>query len=100
VGHAARGYADPGRPPAWKILVELVRSLVVAALLAGFAEQIGIDDWAGAVLLGLASWIGFPLVLCTGAIIWENVPWRLAAIHAGDWLPKLVVIAVIVSVWR
>jgi hypothetical protein len=30
----------------------------------------------------------------------ENVSWKLAAIHAGDWLAKLVIIAVLVSVWR
>jgi hypothetical protein len=28
------------------------------------------------------------------------VPWKLAAIHAGDWLVKLVVVTVIVSLWR
>jgi hypothetical protein len=93
-------YADPGRTPAWKVLVELARSLVVVAVVAGFAEQIGIETWAGAVLLGLAAWIGFPLVLWTGAVIWENVPRKLAAIHAGDWLLKLALIAVIVGVWR
>ena len=27
----------------------------------------------------------------------ENTPWRLAAIHAGDWLVKLLVVALIVS---
>lgn len=30
----------------------------------------------------------------------ENVRPKLAAIHAGDWLVKLVVVSVIVSVWR
>jgi hypothetical protein len=33
-------------------------------------------------------------------VIHENTPWKLAAIHAGDWLVKLLVVAVIVSVWR
>jgi hypothetical protein len=93
-------YADPGRPPAWKLGVELVRNLVLVAVLAGFTEQIDIDGWADAVVLGLASWVGFPLVLWTGAVVWERVPWKLAAIHAGDWLVKLLVVAVIVGVWR
>jgi Protein of unknown function (DUF1761) len=53
----------------------------------------------GAVRLGLALWIGFPVVLWTGAVTWERVPPKLAAIHAGDWLLKLLVIAAIVSVW-
>lgn len=92
-------YADSAGTPAWKVvLVELARSLVVAAMLAGLA--VGISGWAGAVALGLALWIGFPVVLLIGSVFHENVPWKLAAIHAGDWLVKLVVIAVIVGVWR
>ena len=30
----------------------------------------------------------------------KRQPWKMAAIHAGDWLVKLVLIAVIVGVWR
>jgi hypothetical protein len=94
-------YADGmTRPPAWKMLVEVVRSLVVASVLAGLAAELHITDWAGGVALGLALWIGFPVVLWTGAVMWERVPLKLAAIHAGDWLMKVLVIAVIVSVWN
>jgi hypothetical protein len=39
-------------------------------------------------------------VLWTGAILWEKTPWKLAAIHAGDWVVKLLVIVLIVSVWQ
>jgi hypothetical protein len=35
-----------------------------------------------------------------GSILWEKVPFKMAAIHAGDWLVKLVLLAVIVGVWR
>jgi hypothetical protein len=45
-------------------------------------------------------WIGFPVVLLAGSVFHENVPFRLAALHAGDWLVKLLVIAVIVGVWH
>jgi hypothetical protein len=92
--------ADTGRPPTWKLLVELVRSLVVAIVVAGFANKLGIVDFTDAVQLGLAFWVGFPLVLLVGSVIWENVPRRAAAIHAGDWLVKTLTIAVIVSVWQ
>lgn len=97
---ANRGSRADGRPPVWKMLVELVRSLVVGSVLAGLAELLGIVDWTGAVQVGFAAWIGFPVVLLSGSVLWDNVPWRLAAIHAGDWLVKLLVIALIVSVWR
>jgi hypothetical protein len=94
------GAAGQKRPPAWKVPVELVRSLVVATVLAGLAAKLGIEDWSGAVQLALATWIGFAAVLYSGSVLWENVPWKLAAIHAGDWLVKTIVIAVIVSLWH
>jgi hypothetical protein len=93
---AARGE----RPPPWKLAVELARSLILAAVVAGLARKGEIDQWTGGLLLGLALWIGFPFLLWTGAMIWENTSWKLAAIHAGDWLVKLLVVAVIMSVWR
>ncbi len=51
------------------------------------------------VLLGLALWVGFPLVLLSGSIIWDKVPPITALLHAGDWLLKLVVISAIVGLW-
>jgi hypothetical protein len=93
-------YADTSRPPAWKIAQEPVRNLVIAAVLAGLADLVGIVDPAGALQLGLALWIAFPVMILAGSVIHENVPPKLAAIHAGDWLIKLVLIAVIVAVWR
>jgi len=39
-------------------------------------------------------------VLLTGSVIWESAPRQLAAIHAGDWLLKLVVISILVGLWR
>jgi len=32
-------------------------------------------------------------------VVHENAPWKLAAIHAGDWLVKLLLVAVIVTAW-
>ena len=52
------------------------------------------------MLLGLALWIGFSVVLWIGAMIHERTPWRLAAMHAGDWLIKLIAVGAIVAVWH
>ncbi len=99
---AAQGTAaaEMTRPPVWKMLIEFVRSLVVAAVISGLAARVDATRLTNAMLLGLVLWIGFPLVLWIGAIIWENVPLQLAAVHAGDWLVKLVIVAAIVGVWR
>ena len=92
--------AAGARPPIWMMPAELVRTLVVASVLAGLASHLRISDVFGAVQLASALWIGFPFILLSGSVLYENVPWKLAAIHAGDWLGKLLIISVIVSVWR
>ena len=89
-----------GEMPPWKLAAEVGRCLILAAVVAGLASQGEIDAWTGGVLLGLALWIGFPFVLLTGAVIHEGVAVKLAAIHGGDWLAKLLLVAVIVSVWQ
>ena len=81
-------------------LAEIARALVVALVVAEIAVLAGVADWTAAIMLGALLWIGFPVVLLTGSVIHESVPWKLAAIHAGDWLVKLVLISVIVGVWR
>ena len=96
VSSAAAAAAE--EQPPWTYPVELLRCLVLALVVAGLASQGEIDEAGGGLVLGLALWVGFPLVLWTGAIVHERTPVKLAAIHAGDWLVKLLLISVIVSV--
>ena len=84
----------------WKMFVVIVQSLVLAVVLAYFIGLIGDVDWLGAVRVGVLLWIGLSAVQWVGSIMWEKVPVKMAAIYAGDWLVKLVLIAVIVGVWR
>ena len=86
--------------PVGTIVAEFVRALIVAFVLARFVVLVGADDWMDAVLLGVWAWIGFPAMILLGSVIHENVPWKLAAIHVGDWLVKLLLIAIILSIWR
>lgn len=51
-----------GRPPLWMVLVELVRSFVVAYVLAVLSGLVGVAGFIGAMGLGLLMWIGFPAV--------------------------------------
>jgi Protein of unknown function (DUF1761) len=86
--------------PVGKLVIELVRCIVLAYVIAHFVVLLGISSWMGAVHFGLLLWIGFPVILLAGSILWENVPVTVAAIHAGDWLVKLLVIPIIVTLWR
>ncbi len=83
-----------------EILAEFARGLVVAAVLAGFVVHLGVVNWAGAIYLGLAVWIGFQATSIIGSVIHENYPWELYAIHTGDAFAKTLVMAVILGVWR
>jgi len=84
----------------WKMLVVIAQSLVLALVLAFFLGLVGKIDWLGALGVGVLLWIGLAAMQWVGSILWENVPLKMAAIHAGDWLVKLVLITVIVGVWR
>ncbi len=92
-------WAQRTRPPGWQVPLELGKAVVVALVVAALVSLLGITDLVGAVALALALWsvpgqpvgrLGYP---------GERAA-TLAAIHAGDWLVKLIVISVIVSFWR
>jgi hypothetical protein len=89
--------ADPGSPAPWTVLVELLRSGVLAAALALAAAHFRIATAGKALVLGLAVFVAFPGSILVGSVMWDGAPAGLAAIHAGDWLIKLALIALVVS---
>jgi hypothetical protein len=92
------GVADMAMP-AWKIAVDLVRELIVVYVLARLINGLGIVDWKGALSLGFWVWLGFPVQMLVGASLWDNKPWTLDLIHAGDWLMKMLLISLILAKW-
>jgi hypothetical protein len=88
------------RPAPWKMAAEFVRTLLLVTVFAGLTAAVGVDGAGGALGLALVLWAGFPVLILAGSALHENVPVRLAALHAGDWLVKILVVAVIVGVWR
>lgn len=82
--------------PGWLLpVVELARNLVLAAVVIGVAAAADVSSAGGGLLLGLVLWVGFPLVLWTGAMFHEHVPLRTALVHGGDWLLKLLAIGLV-----
>src|SRR2546428_14046582 len=49
--------------PAGKLLIELVRCLVLACVIARLVVLLGVSSWMGAVHFGFLLWIGFPVVI-------------------------------------
>ena len=89
----------PNTAPAWTMLFVVAQSLVVASVLAYLVSRLGIVNWRAALRLGVLVWI-FPASILLGSVVHENVPLALAAIHAGDWLAKLLLMSVILGTWR
>ena len=72
----------------------------MAVTVSALAARTGVTGPREAVRLGLALWVAFPVVLLTGSVVHEKVPWQLAAIHAGDWLGKLLLVTLVVGARR
>jgi hypothetical protein len=100
LGRLSPAYADSGAMRPGQILLEVLRCAVVATVLALACARMDVTGVGAALLVTLLTWAGFPLVLLTGSVLHERVPWRLAAVHAGDWLIKLVAVTLIVGLWR
>lgn len=92
-GEAVRADA----PSAPVLLAEVLRSAVVATVLAGLLAELDALSAGEGALLGLVLWVGFPAVLFAGSIVHERYPARLAALHLGDWLLKLTLIGAVIG---
>ncbi len=90
-------YAQDTGTPAWLLPVEVARSATVATAVAVLAHRTGTRGPAAAARLAVGLWAAFPAVLLTGSVVHEKVPWQLAAVHAGDWLAKLLLVTGVVA---
>lgn len=81
----------------WKFAVAPMREIATAFTML-FVLRRSIPLGTGrTVLLALVLWAGFYGVQLAGAVIWDNMSAQLGAVHAGDWLVKLVIISLGVS---
>ncbi|MFC4140134.1 MULTISPECIES: DUF1761 domain-containing protein [unclassified Microbacterium] len=95
---AAAGRAiERDRPGPLKIVAELVRTAVLASGFSWVAAQAGMLDLPGSLLLALVLWLAFPVVLLAGSVGWDRAPMPTAVLHGGDWLLKLLLIAVVIG---
>ncbi len=92
-------YADDRTMSPWAGLAELLRSAVLAVVVGLGCERLALDQAPELVVAAAVAWVGFPVVLLSGSVLHERVPWRLAAVHAGDWLLKLVAVTLVVGLW-
>ena len=83
--------------PVRQMAAEFVRCIVMATVLAVLIAWVAPAALTGALCLAIVLWIGFPAAYLTGAVIWEGLDWRLYAIHVGDALVKMILMAMIIA---
>jgi hypothetical protein len=84
----------------WKFFVAPLRELFTAWFLAWLLGRLGIASWKGAAGLGFLLWLAFYVVQLAGAVIFDGMSPSLGAVHAGDWLGKMLIMALILNAWR
>jgi hypothetical protein len=93
------GVSASASPNPVKVVCELIRTFILACVIAQLVSRLNVRNTRAALGLGLWLWIGFPVILLAGSMLWQNVPWKLAAIHAGDWLIKILLFTGTVGWW-
>jgi hypothetical protein len=97
--HNENASADMRKVPAAQKLFEAGRSLVVVVVIAHLLTVAGVTGWLGAI--GVGIWLGvFPVLILVGASLWDKRPWKLSAIHAGDWLFKILIVSAVLGRFR
>ncbi len=77
-----------------------LRELIASYVLALLITRLQLLQWKNAGKLIVLLWLAFHAVGMAGAILWDNMAWQLGAVHAGDWLMKMVFMAVVLSIWH
>lgn len=97
---SANGWVPNAKIASWKPIAEIIREFVVAYVLLYFVRQTRVKTLAEAARLGFWLWLGFPVAMLVGASLWDNKPWELTLIHGGDWLIKMLAMAMVITVTR
>lgn len=89
----------PQVPPDWTFALAPLRELTACYVIALLLSRLGIFQTMKAAAWMLLLWFAFHAVGMTGAVLWDNMPWQLGAIHAGDWLMKMLFMATALTLW-
>jgi hypothetical protein len=90
--------ADVRKVPARQILFEMLRSTIVVVTIAHLMGETTLMGWRQSVLQ-FGIWLSvFPVMILLGAVLWDKRPWQLSAIHGGDWIFKILITIIILSI--
>ncbi len=76
-----------------------LREIIASIVLAKLIVHLNYKEWIITTRLTLLLWLAFQAVGMAGAILWDNMQWQLGAVHAGDWLMKMIFMGIILTIW-
>lgn len=92
--------AAPPDFPEWTMAFAPLRELIASYVIALLITKLALTTPRSAVHLMLLLWLAFHAVGMAGAILWDHMAWQLGAVHAGDWLMKMLFMALVLSAWH
>jgi hypothetical protein len=94
-------YRHPPNPaiPQWTMAFAPVREIIASYVLAKLISLVKLEDWRKTTRLFFLLWLAFHAVGMAGAILWDNMQWQLGAVHAGDWLMKMLFMGIVLTLW-
>ena len=85
--------------PEWTMGFAPLREIIASFVVAYCIVRLKLDDWRQAAKLMLLLWVAFHAVGMAGAVLWDNMKWELGAVHAGDWLMKMLFMGITLTIW-
>lgn len=89
------GPGATSNPSPVKVFGELSRNLILASAIFWLLNRRRPKEFSSALGFVFVLWIGFPVTLLWGSVMWQGAPLELAVIHSGDWLTKLLLMTMI-----
>ncbi len=82
-----------------RFLVDFVRTFVLGLVIGYAVSLLELTQPIQALVISFWLWLGFPVVTFVGLALHEKFPPALAVVHAGDWLAKILIFALVSVYW-
>lgn len=89
------GFVSASKPSIAIVASEMLRNLLLASAISWILARQGPPKLSSVLGFAAALFLGFPVVLLSGSVMWQHVPVGLALIHCGDWLIKILLMTLI-----
>lgn len=89
------GVITAAKPTGIMITGEILRNLLLGLVIVWLLAQRQPIKLKSVLVFAMILWLGFPVTLLSGSVMWQNVPLELALVHSGDWLIKILLMTVI-----